>query len=178
MSEYINIQDQAVADYLVAQGVKTSAVLVQVDHTRDGWTCDKWAILINGEAFEYFTGTGHRIAPFTRQQHFAIKQRCKLANGTGRVTKELIRNPSKASNIYEQFSRAVPPTQACVLNNLLLDSDAADQSFADWCDEYSYDSDSKKDEKLYFSCQENSDKLHRVLTTSQLAHIATLLEDY
>ena len=27
---------------------------------KDNWPCDKWAAIIEGESFEYFTGIGHR----------------------------------------------------------------------------------------------------------------------
>ena len=71
-----------------------------------------------------------------------------------------------------------PVLAAELLHSVLLDSHANEVSHADWCADYGYDEDSRKGLETYLACQENYNKLLKVLTRSQLDHIAELLEDY
>jgi hypothetical protein len=68
-----------------------------------------------------------------------------------------------------------PPTAVDVLD--CLASDASDyenaQDFEDWCAEYGYDSDSRKDQRTYRKVKRQSDALRRVLGST--ASYETLL---
>lgn len=63
------------------------------------------------------------------------------------------------------FVRFAPilPSAADVVNSCLMDSDACSMSFAQWCDELGYDTDSRQALKTYEACQENGDKLFSIL---------------
>ena len=72
----------------------------------------------------------------------------------------------------------VRPTAASVLCCLLSDADSADQSFADWCSDFGYDTDSRKALDTYIACGEIARGLRKVFSPEQLAHLRELLEDY
>jgi len=57
------------------------------------------------------------------------------------------------------------PTTESVLDALASDSSGVEnaRSFEDWADEYGYDTDSRKDEKLFKVCERQADKLKRFL---------------
>ncbi|MFA5378876.1 MAG: hypothetical protein WC455_24195 [Dehalococcoidia bacterium] len=77
-------------------------------------------------------------------------------------------------------SEPVPttPTTADIMHSLLLDADAADQSFNEWCDNYGYDTDSMKAFKTYQTCCEEAVNLKKTFTREQLADMQKALEDY
>ena len=70
------------------------------------------------------------------------------------------------------------PPIAGLLYSLILDSSACNESFASWCDNFGYATDSRKALKIYEQCQEDFDKLRKVFTTAQIEHITGLLEGY
>ena len=183
METMINDTDKRVAEYFKEQCISFSVVLARISNNRDNWECDSWVIFINGESFEHHTGTGHRNTVFgwntIDKEGRAV---CELVNGDYKElckkTKELKRNPNKRATVYEAHSRTCPPTQASVLYGLILDSGGVDQSFNNWCSDYGYDNDSIKAQKIYFACQENSDKLHKALSHEQIKTIEEMLKDY
>ena len=71
----------------------------------------------------------------------------------------------------------IPPI-AGVLYSLILDGSACTESFASWCDNFGYATDSRKALKIYEQCLEGFDKLCKVFTTAQIEHITGLLENY
>lgn len=140
-----------------------------VTHTgaqkRDGWRCDGWKFTLKGESFEYFTGMGLRVdTTGSKLARIALKN----AN----------HNSIAWANEVENKMQAVKPPIAGLLYSIILDSSAAEQSFSSWCAEFGYDSDSRKALATYEACQENADKLSRVFTHAQVAHIKELLTDY
>lgn len=111
---------------------------------RGDWKCDAWAIMIDGERFEYFTGLGHRKVPGGYK-------------------------PKKPYEIgYVQAKRAEPKIED-VLYNLILDSDALDTSFDYWCDELGYDTDSRKAFDTYQACCENAKKIKQLFDSATIA---------
>lgn len=74
--------------------------------------------------------------------------------------------------------RPTPPHAADVLYALLLDGDAAQMTFASWCDEYGYDTDSRKALTIYLACQENADKLARIFDHTTREQLREALRDY
>lgn len=74
--------------------------------------------------------------------------------------------------------RPTPPHAADVLYALILDSDAAQMTFAAWCDEYGYDTDSRKALDTYLACQDNADKLARIIDHTTREQLREALQDY
>jgi hypothetical protein len=149
----MNEADKAVAEYLKSIGVAYSTVYLG-ERTEDKWKHDAWSVTFarrpshGVEHFEFRTGTGLRKA---NKAH-------------------------KTSALYREVP--VAPTAASVLYSLTLDSSAVGISFASWCSEFGYDTDSREAERIYRACQDNADKLARILSSAEQSHIATLLLDY
>jgi len=74
--------------------------------------------------------------------------------------------------------RPAPPHAADVLYALILDSYAAEMTFASWCAEHGYDTDSRKALTIYLACQENADKLARIFDHTTREHLREALQDY
>ena len=70
------------------------------------------------------------------------------------------------------------PTNADIMHSLLLDADAADQAFNEWCDNYGYDNDSMKAFKMYQACCEEAVNLRKTFTREQLEAMREALQDY
>lgn len=102
--------------------------------TVDDWKHFAWEVTINGISFEYKTGMGH------------VKNK-------------------RASNRTIPDSELIPaePELDMVLENLFMDSQASEISFDDWCNNFDYDTDSRKALEMYLGCQENDKKLKQAL---------------
>ncbi len=168
MSQEIRKQ---VALLLSQDGVKFSAVHVG-GRIRDDWKHDKWECVFTKnrviESFEFSTGLGHRKPDESLMAKMS-------AHSLAKVSKRM----RAWENHYKRFpDKPVAPHEADVLHSMILDSSAVDQSFASWCDEYGYDSDSRKAESTYRACQENADKLSRVFSRAEIAALSEALQDY
>ena len=122
------------------------------DEKRYNWqdTAHAWLVTINGKSFEYFTGSAHRIAAGTCGDSKEEFERLKNKNLTESGFKSLL-----------ACSKAKPPTVDSVLFCFVMDSNACEMSFNDWCSDYGYDTDSRKALETYLACQENTAKLRK-----------------
>ena len=162
MSISINQQDLEVAEYLKACGIKYTVISTQTGAFDGDWEHDKWLALIDGQSFEYSTGTGHRKAFFgihgapSAKDRKSLNQLREITGFTGKFpqTKELRRSPNKSSINFESYARALPPTSASVIYALILDADCATDTFSNWCADFGYNTDSIKAQKTYFACQQ------------------------
>lgn len=184
----INKVDKEIAELLKEWKVDCGIGLRQVNHMKDDWQSDKWVVSFNEHDFEYYTGIGHRIAKnnytFTQADERTIKKlkdiwglerMPHLMKATG--DKVLRRGGGKTiSDLRETYT--VPPTQANVLYCLLLDAAAHMYTFQEWCNEYGYDTDSRKALDMYMECQATHDKLRDIFTYEQEDKLRSLLEDY
>jgi hypothetical protein len=65
---------------------------------------------------------------------------------------------------YKGFGHhGAEPTAEEVLECLALDAVDNNQTFADWCAEYGYDTDSRRAERVYHACLKSTEKLRRFL---------------
>ena len=66
--------------------------------------------------------------------------------------------------------RPVKPELSSVLYSLVMDADACEMSFEEWCLNFGYDGDSMKAMDTYRNCQKNADKLAKagILITDDL----------
>lgn len=154
--------ETAVDAYLVEIGVSYVVHAAGKGLKRDDWECDGWRADFASktgarEQFDYYTGIGYRVynTPAPRA--------------------------SRNSMIFADWEKThipFPPFAASVLYSLVSDSDARHESFRDWCATYDYDSDSIKALNIYNACCENAERLARVFTREQIAHLETLLQDY
>lgn len=159
----------AIDNYLESIGVSYSVFGFGAGLKRDGWQCDGWRISLTTQSrpnepqeFEYFTGIGHRVD-----------------YGTGYT---FLKGESKNSLSYDNYKRnhirPFPPFSAGVIYSLLIDSQAGEYSFIDFCSNFGYDNDSRKAESIYFACQEIKAKMQKIFTNEQSSHLQELLQDY
>jgi hypothetical protein len=132
------------------------------------WMHDLWWVTFSKgrytEDFDYRTGTGHRVLSKTNQS---------LARTYARTM-----GAREFARWKETAAKAVAPRAADVLHCLLADVIATRQSFASWCGEFGYDTDSRHAESIYRACQENADKLNRVIPSTVQSTLNDLLQDY
>ena len=121
----------------------------------DGWKCDHWRVRISNQngywTTDYYTGLGLRTPiPAVYLAH---------------------NPPRKGTLAYEAMEKAcrkpVKPKVIDVLYALVLDADAADQNFDEWCDNYGYSNDSIKAMNTYKQCLETAQALRRYFTREQ-----------
>ena len=67
---------------------------------------------------------------------------------------------------------------ADVLHSLVMDAQATGYTFEDWCADFGYDSDSRKAYKVYEACLESGVKLRRIFTSTQIARLFEILQEY
>jgi len=173
---------RAAVEAIVKQaGVTFTAVYRGLDPNAMGGShpMDQWSITLAdknlSEKFDYFTGLGHRAEP---TEYDKMTARYSLHG----VTLKDIAQRTICGRRYlahlETLRKPKAPHIADVLHSLVMDSSAVGQSFSSWCDDFGYDKDSRKAESIYRSCQENSDKIHRLFGHTNMAALAEALQDY
>lgn len=70
------------------------------------------------------------------------------------------------------------PTSASVLYYLLLDSEAGQCTFHEFCEDFGYDEDSRKALDTYLACQNTGKQLNTIFNYNEISCLQTLLEDY
>lgn len=70
------------------------------------------------------------------------------------------------------------PKLSDVLYSLIMDSDALNMDFNQWCDNYGYDVNSIKDLRTYKLCIKNGQKLFTLFDNEEIDNFKQLLEDY
>ena len=135
-----------------------------VDLIRNGWQCDGWRLTLKKyktvEFFDYFTGTGLR-----KIKKGAIKPFCKPGTIAYKNWLKSVTVPAK-------------PELCGIINSLILDSDADNMSFRDWCEDFGYSEDSLKTFDMYRACCDSSQKLKRIFSRETLAQFRDILQDY
>lgn len=126
----------------------------------DGRPWIKFTVTMEGIDFDWGCGVG-----FAQWENL---KRVFLSH----LDSDIIRNLRAHRTLFPQFRlRAAelaakctpPPSPAEVLGRYALDGQGAESSFALWCDEFGYDSDSIKARSIYDACQTGGDKARRIL---------------
>jgi len=143
-------------------------------HAMDEWRCTIQNHA-KSEQFAYFTGLGLRAEATPAQKREA-------EYGFQGLT---VRDKQGATSYGRRYLAAVQklrkpkaPHAADILHCLLLDSVASGQSFAEWCSDFGYDTDSRKAYAAYEDCQQNTDKLNRVIDRATQTALREALQDY
>lgn len=132
---------------------------------------DEWRFICTREesdvhvTFDFFTGPGLRDLP-------AWGLKAGWRGGPA---------PRPGSVLHQEWvasAKPKAPHAADLLHSLISDSSAAEQSFASWCSEYGYDTDSRKALATYEECQRNADKLRKLFKADELAALSEALQDY
>lgn len=122
---------------------------------RDGWQCDGWQ-------FTFERGD--------KRAKNAVSETFDFFTGIGH------RHGPKNNKLVSPSPTL--PHVASVLHSLILDSQAARESFPEWCANYGYSDDSINALETYRACIKNAEKLARVFPREILASIAEKLQDY
>lgn len=142
-----------VANYLAAQGITFKAEGGHRTERKSGddkpWQCFEWRCEFSRPNFKPI-----------RQSYY-----CGLAH--------VFESTSKLANPMPQ-----PPSAASVLHGMLLDGEAAHNSFNDWCDNYGANNDSISAFNTYQECAKIGAELRRFFSVEQRAHLKGLLEEY
>lgn len=153
--------DEQVTAFLQAAGISYAVRLVGATK-RDDWECDEWRVSFKGSRIdfstEYFTGIGHRE--------------------TVRGFKAISMPGSQMVKGHWQASKPVAPSAAGVLHSLMMDGRAIDDSFIVWCEDFGYDTDSRKALATYEACCETGRKMQKLFTREQCDALADMLQDY
>lgn len=140
----------------------------------NNWACDAWRVSLStypqgfGQSdthpkrhvmeTDYYTGLGLRKAP----------------------PKPSI--PYKPGTIaHEEWMKAAKPqapSAADVLHSLLLDAEAAGDSFGDWCANFGYNTDSIKALNTYMACAKIGEELRKIMSPALRKRLSELLQDY
>lgn len=158
--------EQAVIELLVKHKIQYSINAAGVGLKRDNWVCDGWTIeLSNGgksQYFEFFTGIGHRVVPSLYRFQ---------------ITREYRGSRMLASKLAEQ-AKPTRPGITSVLHSLVIDAQAINESFSNWCDNFGYDSDSIKSLNTYNTCCENAKKLQHVIPRNVISELSEIVSNY
>ena len=165
-----NTIESQVASYLASQDITVTPYFTRAATSDDGWEHDAFTVSLasasNNFSTSYMTGTGHRTTHRSRK--------AKMALSRALYPDTHIKTASKTAN--DMIAHI--PAQASILSSLILDAQAGDMLFNDWCDDYGYDSDSISAFDTYQACCKTHAQLRTVFTQTQLAHLTTLTEEY
>ena len=167
--------EQTVETFITGDCAVSYSVTYTGAQEREGWECDGWRFTMKNQSFEYFTGLDHREGVTADTKKRAAYEFTGLTEKD--AAGQTLRGRLYLQRVQELRAPQTPPI-AGLLNSLIMDGDACSESFASWCDIYGLDVDSRKALATYMACQENSDKLRKVFSPAQIAHIQELLQDY
>jgi len=132
------------------------------------WPHFEWRVTINSVGFEYKTGLGHRTDFFQGVR--------RMGQGEYGHGYKMNKRPTGAVTLESAKCWAHTPKIDDVLECLVSDMDAGDQSFHDFCDNFGYDRDSIKALDTYRACMESGEKLRRALGGEYQATVASVRE--
>lgn len=161
---------------VVSRGTKKGALGGTTE--MDAWACAFTSSKRPNEPqeFDFYTGFGLR-ASATKDQR--IRASYGFQGLTEKDKKGLTLYGRRYLAEVEKMRKPVAPCAASVLHSLILDSDAVGQSFAHWCSDFGYDTDSRKEAyATYEACQRNADKLSRVFDRETIEKLREALQDY
>ena len=118
------------------------------ERTTDGWKHDLWTVTIGQGSKEWTT---------------------EYKTGTGHRAKP-------RTQWYQP--RPVKPSKASIVHSLMLDAEALDQSFTDWCDNFGYSNDSLQAFDTYRACCTIGEKMRKIFGHSQLCAMREALTDF
>jgi len=114
---------------------------------RNNWECDQWVVAITSKQGTYHTDYFTGLGLRTKPKQSWLEAR-----------------PKK-------------PTIAEVMHSLILDAEAVDYSFSDWCDNFGYSDDSLQALDTYRACCKTGDAMRKHFTPEQREQIKTFTQD-
>lgn len=84
----------------------------------------------------------------------------------------------KVCHPRERTPRPAPPQPDSVLHSLVRDWQCSQDSFADWCRDLGYDTDSRRALATYLACQESGEKLRAMRLGKSLQELERIYQDF
>lgn len=143
------------------------------------WKADAWrcTLTLAGRTFStpYWCGIGHRewkAEAGEIVEHLKAKDGWRKPSDPHEIPKKFWTHPERGPSLLtidvaeRMRFRPIPPSAADVLASLCSDamSVACGQSFEEFCGEFGYDTDSRKAETTYRTCQETALRLRGFLS--------------
>jgi hypothetical protein len=135
----------------------------------DLWIHDKYIVLIDEQDFEYSRGIGHRVVNYPLYK----KDFQRVMNKTPQKNKA---NLLIHIDNVKAVSKPKPLNIDDVLYSLILDSQAGQGTFEDFCDNFGYNEDSIKHSEIYKACQKTAKKVKTFIPN--LEEASELFQDY
>lgn len=139
--------------------MKVTIDLVGPCHTKKWKNHFLYSVTVNGEVFEFRTGSGWAV-PYHDEK-------------TGKKNKK----PENSKALPDLFLWVKLPTINDVMESLFLDSEAAASSFYDFCDDCGYSKDSIKALDIYKACLTTREQLKRALKGEYSVELEKLNEE-
>lgn len=130
---YFFVPKDAIADLPADAVHQRHPLALKSENWQD--TADHWRVDINGQKFDFYTGVGLR----------------KGYKQGARYTLESLRAETRPQK----------PKLDDVLHSLVMDAEACNESFEEWCSNFGSNPDSIKALETYRDCQKNADKLRK-----------------
>lgn len=131
-----------------------------------------WKVSIQGETFEYHQGLG------LQQSTKNLKTYGSINFGDAEKIKWALCGKRYITAGGMPSLKPKTPEITDVIYCLLSDSDAIEYNFTEWANDFGYDTDSIKAEKVYQACVETGRKLNRIFSPKDLESLRELLQDY
>jgi len=81
-------------------------------------------------------------------------------------------------NITKITKQPLLPEISDFMYSIILDSDALQYDFEDWCGNFGYEEDSRKAEKIFNECLEIGLKLNRAISSEEFERLREIFQDY
>ena len=158
--------NEQVIGVLSNAGIKFNIIPAGSGLKRDNWECDGWMIQLHknndNQMFEYYTGIGHR----------------KVSKYDKAYIDRTYKGSINHKHEMAKHAKPVTPEICGIIYSLNLDSQAIDESFLNWCDNYGYDSDSIKALNIYNACCDNAKKYYSIVDRETREALEDVLVDY
>lgn len=82
------------------------------------------------------------------------------------------------AHVCKRTNKQIAPDNKGIMHSLLLDAEADDMSFSDWCENYGYSEDSILAFNTYQLCCKQSKELREVFTKVEISQMKDALQDY
>lgn len=160
----VSKKEKIISSILSKCGIKYTANFIDIDKDTNNWIRYEWRISFSDNekniSLPYFMGIAYTINGKNKKD---LRINYLLNNGhivkLDTISGNKIMSNKELNKYESSFFVPAPPEILDVLASLKLDSEASNISFSNWCCEFGYNEDSRKDFNTYLLCQESGIKL-------------------
>lgn len=123
---------------------------------------------------DYMAGCGHCPSYKQNDNSYDTRQLINLECESGYKARQMW----SMGHILPDKKSPILPKIEDVIYSLVMDSEVLDFDFSDWCANFGYSEDSRKDEKTYNDCMQIALKINRTLGTDGINTLREVYQDY